>query len=85
MVGNIGPAYCTKVYGIIGLQLLQAVRWHIPSSLEIVFAAPVKGIEVEFKAANGLGENVEDLDGGFCYVDSDSVTWNAGYAVYVCY
>lgn len=60
------------------LELFEAVGWHVPASLEIVLAAPVEGVEVEFKGAEGFGEGVEDLDSGFGDVDANAIARDGG-------
>jgi hypothetical protein len=70
MVRNIWPANSTEVYGVVLLELIHAVVWHVPFSFEVLFAAPVEGVEFEGEAAVGFGEGVEDLF--CCFGDIDA-------------
>lgn len=73
MIRDIGPADGAKVDSVVLLELLHVVVGHVPLALEILFGGPVKGGELELKAAVCFGDGVQYLFCRLGYIYADPV------------
>ena len=63
----------TEEYGVVGTELLEAVLWHHPASLEVVVRPPRKLVEAPLDPVLLAGRR-EDLQRLADHLDADPVT-----------
>lgn len=76
MVKHTWPTDSAEIDGIMLLQLVHAIWRHIPSSLLVCFAAPIKVGVVEVEASIYSSQFVQDLDGGLSDLGANAIAWD---------